>query len=350
MTTESEYLDNLRILINAFFSKVWSIRQYEFLIQIINSICDDNNNNIFDDLKKLSVLLNMASNDEGDNLSLLLQTKQFIFTQIKNIKSCKERDIEAEKLYSNILLPILSKSNSQSCIISLKTLLIKLKNFFEKLYGCSIAVGKADLSLIEGKFKVYQNLFLKCYNRDINLRQLFLKKDVENNGYVDRKVALEIFKDLPIGLTFEEIDELLTKYNIFDENDKYMYEYLFLLDEQIITKIVFSTPLNLLDGNKFTCGYFINSKNTNNIEFDNIKGKISAPTNQEREELISLDTQFDINKHYGNKINEKCDLTMPEKKFDYEYLLDYVINSCLTIEVTDMVVLTSLSASKKEIY
>ena len=343
VTTESEYLDNLRILINAFFSKVWSIRQYEVLIQIINSICDDNNNNIFDDLKKLSVLLNMASNDEGDNLSLLLQTKQFIFTQIKNIKSCKERDIEAEKLYSNILLPILSKSNSQSCIISLKTLLIKLKNFFEKLYGCSIAVGKADLSLIEGKFKVYQNLFLKCYNRDINLRQLFLKKDVENNGYVDRKVALEIFKDLPIGLTFEEIDELLTKYNIFDENDKYMYEYLFLLDEQIITKIVFSTPLNLLDGNKFTCGYFINSKNTNNIEFDNIKGKISSPTNQEREELISLDTQFDINKHYGNKINEKCDLTMPEKKLDYEYLLDYVINSCLTIEVTDMVVLTSLN-------
>ena len=343
VTTESEYLSKLRILINAFFSKVWSIKQYEYLVQIINSICDENDSNIYDDLKMLAVLLNMSSNDEGDNLSLLLNTKQFTFTQIKNVKSLKERNVEAEKLYSNILLPILAKSNSDSYIITLKTILIKVKIFFEKLYGCSIAVGKADLTLIEGKFKVYQNLFLKCYNRDINLRQLFILKDEDNNGYVDRKVALEIFKDLPIGLTLEEIDELLTKYNIFDENDKYMYEYLFLLDEQIITKIVFSTPLNLLDGNKFTCGYFINSKTTNNIEFNNIKGKISSPTNPAREELISLDSEFDIKKNYGNKIEEKCDLTMPEKKFDYEYLLDYFINNCLTIEITDMVILTSLN-------
>ena len=343
VTTESEYLSKLRNLINVFFTKVWSIKQYECLIQIINSICGDNNSNIYDDLKKLAVLLNMSSNDEGDNLSLLLHTKQYTFTQIKNVKSCKERDIEAEKLYSNILLPILAKSNSDSCIITLKTLLIKIKNFFEKLYGCSIAVGKADLTLIEGKFKVYQNLFLKCYNRDINLRQLFINKDIDNNGYVDKKDAVEIFKDLPIGLTLEEIDELLTKYNIFDENGKYMYEYLFLLDEQIITKIVFSTPLNLLDGNKFTCGYFINSKTTNNIEFNNIKGKMSSPTNPGKGELVSIDTEYDINKNYGNKIQEKCDLTMPEKKFDYEYLLDYIINNCLTIEIADMVIFTSLN-------
>ena len=296
VTTESEYLSNLRILINAFFSKVWSIKQYEYLIQIINSICnekndEENNTNIFDELKKLAVLLNMASNDEDDNLSLILKTKQFTFTEIKNIKSSKDRDINAEQLYSKILLPILAKSNSDYCIINIKTLLLKLKIFFEKLYGCSIAVGKADLSLIEGKFKVYQNLFLKCYNRDINLRNLFIRKDPNNNGYVDRKVAYEILKDLPIGLTLEEIDELLNRYNIYDENDRYMYEYLFLLDEQIITKIVFSTPLNLLNGNKFTCGYFINNKPVNDIEFNTIKGKISAPTDKAKSDIISLDNE-----------------------------------------------------------
>ena len=180
----------------------------------------------------------MASNDKDDNLSLILKTKQYTFTKIKDIKSLKDRDINAEKLYSSTILPILAQSNSGDCIITLKTLLSKIKIFFEKLYGCSIAVGKSDLSLIEGKFKVYQNLFLKCYNRGINLRQLFLKKDPNNFGFVDRKVVLEILSDLPIGLTSEEIDEILSHYNIFDENDKYMYEYLFLLDEQIITKIV----------------------------------------------------------------------------------------------------------------
>ena len=348
VTTESEYLSNLRILINAFFSKVWSIKQYEYLIEIINSICnekndEENNTNIFDELKKLAVLLNMASNDEDDNLSLILKTKQFTFTEIKNIKSSKDRDINAEKLYSEILLPILAKSNSDYCIINIKTLLSKLKIFFEKLYGCSIAVGKADLSLIEGKFKVYQNLFLKCYNRDINLRNLFLRKDPNNNGYVDRKVAYQILKDLPIGLTLEEIDELLNRYNIYDENDRYMYEYLFLLDEQIITKIVFSTPLNLLDGNKFTCGYFINNKSVNDIEFNNIKGKISAPTDKAKSDIISLDIEYSHSKHYGNKIQEKGILTYPEKKFDYEYLLDYIINNCLTIEITDIVILSSLN-------
>ena len=101
--------------------------------------------------------------------------------------------------------------------------------------------------------------------------------------------------------------------------------------------------MNLLDGNKFTCGYFINSKTTNNIEFNNIKGKMSSPTNPGKGELVSIDTEYDINKNYGNKIQEKCDLTMPEKKFDYEYLLDYIINNCLTIEIADMVIFTSLN-------
>ena len=61
----------------------------------------------------------MASNDEDDNLSLILKTKQFTFTEIKNIKSSKDRDINAEKLYSEILLPILAKSNSDYCIINI---------------------------------------------------------------------------------------------------------------------------------------------------------------------------------------------------------------------------------------
>ena len=351
VTTESEYLFNLRQLICAFFDKIWSVKQYELLCEIINTICNNNNFNkkinILEELKKLSLLLNMASNDQDDNLSLILKTQQFTFTDIRGLKSAKERNVNAEKLYSSVILPILAKSSTGHCIITLESLLLKLKNFFDKLYGCSIAVGKSDLSLIKGRYKLYQNLFLKCYNRRINLKQIFINKDPNNYGYVDEKVALEIFQNLPIGLTSLEIEELLLSYNILDENGNYMYDYLFLLDEQIITGIVFSSPLNLLGDSKFTCGYFIKNSTENNIEFNerqinNIKGKMSAPTEKD-EDIISLDSQYNLNKFYGNNIEEKGNLYMPENYINYEELIDYIINSCFTIEINDIIYITSLN-------
>ena len=360
VTTESDYLSNLRKLICAFFDKVWSVKQYEYLCKLINTICGQNQNenenenikeknniNILEELKKLSLLLNMASNDEGDNLSLILQKQEYTFTEIKGLKTAQERHINSEKLYSSVILPIFAKSSSGHCIISFENLLLKIKNFFDKLYDCSIAVGKADLSLIKGRFKLYQTLFLKCYNRKINLKQLFLDKDPNNYGYVDENVAFEILQNLPIGLTDSEIEQLISSYNILDENRKYMYDYLFLLDEQIITKIVFSSPLNLLGSSKFTCGYFIKNMPEKNVEFNerqlnNIKGKMSAPT-EHGDEILSSDSQFILNDNYGNKIEEKGNLAIPENTFNYDDLIDYIINSCFTIEITDIVILTSLN-------
>ena len=352
VTTESDYLMNLRKLICAFFEKIWSVKQYELLCEIIDTICNKKNNdnkkvNVLEELKKLSILLNMASNDEDDNLSLILKTQQYTFTNIRRLKSAKERNVNAENLYSSVILPIFAKSSMGHCMISLETLLIELKTFFDKLYGCSIAVGKSDLSLIQGRYKLYQKLFLKCYNREINLKQLFINKDPENFGYVDEKVAYEILQNLPIGLTSSEIEELLSSYNILDENGKYMYDYLFLLDEQIITGIVFSSPLNLLGDSKFTCGYFIKNSTVNDIVFnerqlDNIKAKMSAPTEKDGE-VLSLDSQFNVNKVYGNNIEERGNLFMPENTINYEGLIDYIINSCFTIEINDIIYLTSLN-------
>ena len=355
VTTESDYLSNLRKLICAFFEKIWSVKQFELLCVIIDTICNRNKNenddnkkvNVLEELKKLSILLNMASNDEDDNLSLILKTQQYTFTNIKRLQSAKERNVNAEKLYSTVILPIFAKSSMGHCMISLETLLSQLKTFFEKLYGCSIAVGKSDLSLIQGRYKLYQKLFLKCYNRGINLKQLFINKDPNNYGYVDEKVAYEILQNLPIGLTPSEIEELLLSYNILDENGKYMYDYLFGLDEQIITGIVFSSPLNLLGDSKFTCGYFIKNATVNDIVFNerqlgNIKAKMSAPTEKDGD-VISLDSQFNINNCYGNKIEEKGNLFMPENSINYEGLIDYIINSCFTIEINDIIYITSLN-------
>ena len=350
VTTESEYLYSLRQLLSAFFQKVWSVKQYEFYCNLINRICHLNKNeenkvNIMEELKKLALLLSMASNDEGDNLSLILKTQQFTFTEIKGLKTEKERNINAEKLYSSVILPILAKSSSGPVIITLQNLLLKIKNFFDKLYDCSSAVGKGDLSLVQGRFKLYQTLFVKCYNRGIDLKQLFLKKDPNNYGYVDESVAFEILENLPIGLTSSEVEELLFSYNIFDENGKYMYDYLFLLDEQIITRIAFSSPLNLLGESKFTCGYFIKNETENDFGFpekklENIRGKMSAPTDKNGE-MLSLDSQYD--QMFGNNIEEKGILTHEESPFNYEDLIDYIINSCFKIEITDIIILTSLN-------
>ena len=144
VTTESEYLYNVRLLISAFFEKIWSVKQYEYLCHLIDTICKVNKENkkvnIMEELKKLALLLNMASNDEDDNLSLLLKTQQYTFTEIKDLKTEKERNINSEKLYNKIILPIFIKSTSGPCIITLQNLLLKLKNFFDKLYDLSTAV------------------------------------------------------------------------------------------------------------------------------------------------------------------------------------------------------------------
>ena len=67
----------------------------------------------------------MASNDEDDNLLLMLQKQEYTFTEIKGLKTTKERNINSEKLYSSVILPIYAKSSTGHCIISFENLLLK---------------------------------------------------------------------------------------------------------------------------------------------------------------------------------------------------------------------------------
>ena len=343
VTTEKEYLSHLKKLINTFLDKIWSIKQYECLCQIINNICTKKNS-VMDEYKKLALLLNMASNDEDDNLELIFKTNEYTFTEMKNLKTGTDRHFETEKLFSYTMLPIISKSNSENCLFPITTLLNRIKIFFDKLYDCSMAVGNSDLSLVKGRFKLYQILFLKCYNRGINLHQLFMEKDPNNYGYVNRQIVNEIFQNLPIGINDNEIEELLTTYNLFDENGQYMYNYLFLLDEQIITKIVFSSPLNLLGEKRFTLGYF--AKNHfednkdiifNDKQINNLRGKMSAPTDKDSEIFSDLSSNNE-----NNKI-EKGIMSFPEADLDYESLVNYLLYSCFNIEISDIIILTSLN-------
>ena len=101
-----------------------------------------------------------------------------------------------------------------------------------------------------GRFKIYQNLFLLCFNVDINLEKLLRQEDPNNTGLISKEKITSIFKNCIIGLTDSDVDELLYDYYIFDDNNNYMFNYLLLLEEQM-TNIVFSSSLYLIPKNKF---------------------------------------------------------------------------------------------------
>ena len=157
-------------------------------------------------------------------------------------------------MYSNIISPVI-KFNLQN--ISIYTILKRLKEFYEKMYEGFKAHINNDFSLIKGENRVLLSLFLKCFSRNINLKNIFKYQDKENKGYVDEKVARLIFNDLPLGFTNQELDEIFSSFNIIDENNKYMYNYLFDTDEYLISKIISFSPLNKKENednkNTFSC-------------------------------------------------------------------------------------------------
>ena len=124
--------------------------------------------------------------------------------------------------------------------------------------------SKSDLSQAEGKFKIFIKLFLQCYQRNISLHSIFKENDPNNNGYISQSKVIQIFKNLPIGLTSKDIEEILSIYYLFDENNNYMYNYLFELEEQTIMGLMHESDEGNINANRFKCGYFTNDKNNFN--------------------------------------------------------------------------------------
>ena len=89
-----------------------------------------------------------------------------------------------------------------------------------------------------GRFRIYQNLFLLCFNGDINLEKILKQYDPENTGLISKENITSILKNFPIGLTDSDVEEILSNYYIFDEHNNYMFNYLLLLEEQQMTNIV----------------------------------------------------------------------------------------------------------------
>ena len=75
-------------------------------------------------------------------------------------------------------------------------------------------------------------------------------------GHYLEDIIISIFKNCPIGLTDEDLNDILSDYFIFDDNNNYMYNYLLLLEELQIIQFYFSTSHNLIPNDKFQYGFF----------------------------------------------------------------------------------------------
>ena len=251
--SDNNNLQNIYNFINIFVNKSWTLKKYEFASYILREIYSNRNQK---DFNKLARVLNMNNDNIEDENSL---------EGIK-IGEYELDDYQDKNFYSTNILPVI---NFQLGNISIYSILNRLNIFFDKVNECFTAYINNNYSLIKGKFRIYQILFMKCFNRKIKLKELFLFQDKDNKGYVDEQIAYEIFNNLPIGLNQSELNEIFSIYNIFDENRKYMYNYLFDLDEYLIAKIILFSPNNKSNNNIFSlkCENF----NDSNLEpiYDN---------------------------------------------------------------------------------
>ena len=235
---DNNNLQNIYNFINAFINKSWSLKQYEFASYIFDKICQNQQQNEF---KKLAKVLSLNSDNYEQDSAL---------EQIKDNNEYEIDEEGAKNLYESTISPVLSFSLGN---ITIYTIVQRMKEFLDKVYEGFIAHANNNFSLIKGKFRIYQILFMKCLTRNINLRELFKFHDKNNKGYVDGQIAKEIFYNLPIGLNDSELNELLSVFNIFDENNKYLYNYLFDLDEYLIAQIESLSPSNKNNFNVFSC-------------------------------------------------------------------------------------------------
>ena len=333
---DREYMRIVKEFIKLFFEKSWSISQYQYLVKLIQDIKKENHN--FDNFKRLAILL--ASNDED------IKRRNYDEKHLQFIEINKDiyQNEKYNEIYGNIISPIFTNS-LQDPLISLNAfnLLNKITEIFSKIYSCSIASSKNNLSMSTGRFKIYQNLFLLCFNADINLEKLLRQEDPNNTGLISKEKITSIFKNCIIGLTDSDVDELLYDYYIFDDNNNYMFNYLLLLEEQQMTNIVFSSSQYLIPKNRFQCGYFKN--NLPMKKGEKVKYKIIESDILKTKRKNSFDFEFKdtiIEDNIENK-SDKIIKEIPLSSFNFDFLIQYIINSCFQSELSDFIYLKNLN-------
>ena len=329
---DNEYMTLLKTFLNKIFQKIWTLSQYFYFKKLIEDI--NNNKKDFSNYKKLTILI--LTNDKNLDYNEF-DSYAFPFLENEFLSNIKKEN-NYKNTYNNLILPIILYSLKNDTRVNIFLLLNKIIDFFDKIYNCSISSSKNDLTLINGKFKIYQLLFLQCFNRNINLEKLFKEKDTNNSGYLSYNDIYEILNNLPIGITNDNINEILSTYYLFDENNNFMFNYLLLLEEQQITQIVFTSSLNLIPNNRYQCGFFINDQ-------INIEEKQEFNINNENIKKIKRKDSFDFD--YYDPIEEdesfKENDNNIESNFNFYNIIQYLINSCFQSEITDIIYLENIN-------
>ena len=240
-------LTDIYEFIKLFINKSWSIYQYECTSKIIETICSKQDTRNF---IKLAKILMMDDGNEESLEKLISDDFPVAEDEIKNI-------------YSKKIFPFIKFKLGN---ISIYTILRRIKYFLDKVYEGFLAFKKDDYSLIKCKNRLLLILFMKCFSRKIKLKECFKFYDQKNKGYVDEQLAREILNDLTIGFSNSELDDIFKILNLFDENNKYMYNYLFDTEEYLIAKILYMSNIDK-NNNIFSC----NCINIEDCDFDIIE-------------------------------------------------------------------------------
>ena len=320
---DEEFMTLMKSFVSLFFEKKWTLSQYNLLKKLIIDINNDKNN--FENFKKLSFLL--ASKDEDENINVY-EMKNFAF-----LNEEEEKIGKVNKIYAEIISPLIVFSITNRSVLDIFQIINKILSFFEKIFNYSISAYRSDISKAEGKFKIFTKLFLQCYQRNIDLYKIFKENDPNNKGYLSQTTIVQIFKNLPIGLTNKDIDDILSVYYLFDENNMYMYEYLFNLEEFAIMNLMSDTDaMSNLNANRFKCGFFTMDK-------ENINNKDSIYNIDNKIHSIQRKASYDF--EYEDEFKEDDAISEYHQK-NHDFIVQRIINGCIHSEITDIVYVKQL--------
>ena len=136
------------------------------------------------------------------------------------------------------------------------------------------------------------NYILRLLKRGIDLEKIIKEYDKENNYYIPKLEFKRIISSMPIGITPEEVKQLLDTL-LYDEFNNILYPYMFENLDYMILKSIFKKKADKM--NKHCMGYFSQNKH------DIIPDKTIVEKNliDIHNKFYKITDRFDDNVNYG---------------------------------------------------
>ena len=329
---DKEYVEKIKYVMRIFLGKSWSLKQYDYLKNLISQI--EKKKDDLELYKYFTILI--LTNDEKLYKNGIFNKPSMIEDDIIN------RDEEYNKLYKNIVSIINYSLTNPNIVINAFLILKKMIDVLSKIFD----ISNNSNQQLSGKKKLYQyqRLFLYCYSRQINLEEAFKENDQNNTGLLPKDIIISILKNCPIGLTDNDLNDLLSDYFIFDDNNNYMYNYLLLLEELQIIQFYFMNSHNLIPNDKFQHGFFTKDTKSYKIKTSKVKKtkRKSSYDFKNLEDEIEEKNAFNEGQNVLMK-RQKTIKNLKSNENDFEILIQIIINSCSNTEMIDIVYLSNMN-------